>query len=228
MVRITFAWWRAWLRTWGAGVAGLGQPPGRKSRIHYRDESAWTKLRAGRIPFRMMIEAWPSGYLCRVIQARRSSSISARVGSSAGNRVSASSAISGPSAKAYRLFEKIDLGPDLGRRGDGPHLEFREGGGNPFDYSLHGHAIDMLALSLLQAQLIDLQLPSSSMTGNIVEPLSPNRNLTGVGFGARLAILRDKFGALDQGLCHRCGGHSHNRLGPNSWPRQRLQYSRCD
>ena len=67
--------------------------------------------------------------------------------------------ISGPSAKAYRLLERIDLGPDLGRRGDGPHLQFREGGGNQFDYSLHAHASDMLALSLLQARLIDLQLP---------------------------------------------------------------------
>ena len=67
--------------------------------------------------------------------------------------------ISGPSAKAYRLLEKIDLGPDLDRRGDGPHLQFREGGGNQFDYSLHVHASDMLALSLLQARLIDLQLP---------------------------------------------------------------------
>jgi len=67
--------------------------------------------------------------------------------------------ISGPSAKAHRLLEKIDLGPNLGRRGDGPHLQFKEGGGNPFDYSLHVHASDMLALSLLQARLIDLQLP---------------------------------------------------------------------
>ena len=67
--------------------------------------------------------------------------------------------ISGPSAKAYRLLERIDLGPDLGRRGDGPHLQFREGGGNQFDYSLHVHASDMLALSLLQARLIDLHLP---------------------------------------------------------------------
>ena len=67
--------------------------------------------------------------------------------------------ISGPSAKAYRLLEKIDLGPDLGRRGHGPHLQFKEGGGNQFDYSLHVHASDMLALSLLQARLIDLQLP---------------------------------------------------------------------
>ena len=66
---------------------------------------------------------------------------------------------SGPSAKAYRLLERIDLGPDLGRRGDGPHLQFREGGGNQFDYSLHAHASDMLALSLLQARLIDLRLP---------------------------------------------------------------------
>ena len=67
--------------------------------------------------------------------------------------------ISGPSAKAYRLLERIDLGPDLGRRGDGPHLDFLEGGGNQFDYSLHVHASDMLALSLLQARLIDLHLP---------------------------------------------------------------------
>jgi len=67
--------------------------------------------------------------------------------------------ISGPSAKAYRLLENIDLGPDLGRRGDGPHLQFREGGGNQFDYSLHAHASDMLALPLLQARLIDLHLP---------------------------------------------------------------------
>ena len=65
--------------------------------------------------------------------------------------------ISGPSAKAYRLLERIDLGPDLGRKGDGPHLQFREGGGNQFDYSLHAHASDML--SLLQARLIDLHLP---------------------------------------------------------------------
>ena len=68
--------------------------------------------------------------------------------------------ISGPSAKAYRLLERIDLGPDLGRRGDGPHLQFKEGGGNHFDYSLHVHASDMLALSLLQARLIDLDLPN--------------------------------------------------------------------
>ena len=67
--------------------------------------------------------------------------------------------ISGPSAKAYRLLERIDLGPDLGRNGDGPHLQFREGGGNQFDYSLHAHASVMLALSLLQARLIDLRLP---------------------------------------------------------------------
>lgn len=67
--------------------------------------------------------------------------------------------VGGPSAKAYRLLEKIDLGPDLGHRGDGPHLNFVEGGGNPFDASLHVHASDMLALSLLQARLIDLQLP---------------------------------------------------------------------
>ena len=48
--------------------------------------------------------------------------------------------ISGPLARAYRLLDKIDLGPDLGRRGGGPHLQFMEGGGNQFDYSLHVHA----------------------------------------------------------------------------------------
>jgi hypothetical protein len=67
--------------------------------------------------------------------------------------------ISGPSAKAYRLLERIELGADLGRGDDGPHLQFLEGGGNQFDYSLHVHASDMLALSLLQARLIDLHLP---------------------------------------------------------------------
>src|ERR1700739_1507547 len=67
--------------------------------------------------------------------------------------------ISGPSAKAYRLLDKIALGPELGPRAEGPHLQFREGGGNQFDYSLHAPASDMLALSPLQARLIDLQLP---------------------------------------------------------------------
>jgi hypothetical protein len=45
------------------------------------------------------------------------------------------------------------------QQGDGPHLNFVESGGNPFDASLHVHASDMLALSLLQARLIDLHLP---------------------------------------------------------------------
>lgn len=57
------------------------------------------------------------------------------------------------------LLDKIHLGPDLGRTAGGPHLQFMEGGGNQFDYSLHEHASDMLALSLLQARLIDLNLP---------------------------------------------------------------------
>jgi hypothetical protein len=67
--------------------------------------------------------------------------------------------ISGPLARAYHLLDNIDLGPDLGRMAGGPHLQFMEGGGNQFDYSLHAHASDMLALSLLQARLIDLRLP---------------------------------------------------------------------
>jgi hypothetical protein len=35
----------------------------------------------------------------------------------------------------------------------------RRAAANPFDASLHVHASDMLALSLLQARLIDLRLP---------------------------------------------------------------------
>ena len=65
---------------------------------------------------------------------------------------------SGPSAKAYNLLEKIDLGPELGG-GDGPNLEFNEGGCDSADISLHVSASDLLALSLLQARLIDLNLP---------------------------------------------------------------------
>jgi hypothetical protein len=66
---------------------------------------------------------------------------------------------SGPSAKAYNLLEKIDLGPELGGGGDGPNLEFNEGGWDPSDISLHVGASDLLALSLLQARLCDLNLP---------------------------------------------------------------------
>jgi hypothetical protein len=65
---------------------------------------------------------------------------------------------SGPSARAYNLLEKIDLGPELGG-GDGANREFNEGGWDPSDISLHIGASDLLALSLLQARLIDLNLP---------------------------------------------------------------------
>ncbi len=47
-------------------------------------------------------------------------------------------------------------------------LIFMEGGGNQFDYSLQAHASDMLPLSVLQARLIDLQLPIKVEDGNIV------------------------------------------------------------
>ena len=79
--------------------------------------------------------------------------------------------ISGPLARAYHLLDKLDLGPDLGRTAGGPHLQFMEGGGNMFDYSLHAHASDMLALSLLQARLIDLNLPVKIEEWRMIELL---------------------------------------------------------
>ena len=63
--------------------------------------------------------------------------------------------ISGPSAKAYRLLERIDLGPDLGRSGDG----LISSSGRAAAISSIIRSSDMLALSLLQARLIDLRLP---------------------------------------------------------------------
>src|SRR6516164_2213749 len=63
--------------------------------------------------------------------------------------------ISGPSAKAYRLLERIDLGPDLGRSGEG----LISSSGRAAAISSINRSSDMLALSLLQARLIDLRLP---------------------------------------------------------------------
>jgi hypothetical protein len=64
----------------------------------------------------------------------------------------------GPVAKAYRLLDDIDLGPGLGSAREGPHLAFQEGA-YPGDNSRWVHANGKLALSLLQARLIDLRLP---------------------------------------------------------------------
>ena len=63
----------------------------------------------------------------------------------------------GPAAKAYRLLEKIDFGPER-VPGRVPHLEFHEGA-HPGDSSPWVNAKDELSLSLLQARLIDLKMP---------------------------------------------------------------------
>ena len=60
----------------------------------------------------------------------------------------------GPCAKAYRLLDDLDLGPSLQSAREGAHLVFREGG-HPGDDSRWVEASGKLALSLLQAHLID-------------------------------------------------------------------------
>ena len=64
----------------------------------------------------------------------------------------------GPCAKAYRLLDDLDLGPSLQSAREGAHLVFQEGG-HPGDDSRWVEASGKLALSLLQARLIDLKLP---------------------------------------------------------------------
>ena len=63
-----------------------------------------------------------------------------------------------PSAKAYLLLSKIDLGPELGSA-RGPLLEFHEGDNHPGSNDRWVNAKDQLSLSLLQARLIDLKMP---------------------------------------------------------------------
>ncbi len=63
----------------------------------------------------------------------------------------------GPCAKAYRLLRRLDLGPAL-QSGSQAHLEFNKGDVGDED-RLWVSASDQLALSLLQARLIDLRLP---------------------------------------------------------------------
>jgi len=65
----------------------------------------------------------------------------------------------GPCAKAYTLLEGLDLGPDFD--GKGRHvglIEFNEGG-HPGDDSRWVDIEDELSVSLLQARLIELNLP---------------------------------------------------------------------
>lgn len=63
-----------------------------------------------------------------------------------------------PSAKAYSLLRAIDVGPRL-QSPRGPLLEFHEGDAHPGDNSFRVNAGDKLSLSLLQARLIDLNMP---------------------------------------------------------------------
>ena len=70
----------------------------------------------------------------------------------------------GPLAKAYHLLQRIDLGPDRDS-GRGPLLEFNVGS-HPGDNTHYVNAKDMLSLSLLQARLIDLNLPIKIMEGD--------------------------------------------------------------
>ena len=70
----------------------------------------------------------------------------------------------GPCAKAYRLLKRLDLGPKVRRGTDQPHLIFCNGDVSNDD-SRWVDAKDELALSLLQARLIDLKLPISIVEG---------------------------------------------------------------
>jgi hypothetical protein len=69
-----------------------------------------------------------------------------------------------PSAKAFFLLSKIDLGPELGSA-RGPLLEFHEGDNHPGSNDRWVNAKDQLSLSLLQARLIDLKMPIKIIAG---------------------------------------------------------------
>jgi len=69
----------------------------------------------------------------------------------------------GPLARAYHLLQKIDLGPERGSE-RGPLLEFNIGS-HPGDSTHYVNAKDMLSLSLLQARLIDLDMPIKIVEG---------------------------------------------------------------
>ena len=69
-----------------------------------------------------------------------------------------------PSAKAFWLLSKTDLGPELGSA-RGPLLEFHEGDNHPGSNDRWVNAKDKLSLSLLQARLIDLKMPIKIVQG---------------------------------------------------------------
>lgn len=71
----------------------------------------------------------------------------------------------GPCAKAYRLLDGLELGPDLASARQEPHLVFQEGA-YPGDNSRWVEANSKFALSLLQARLIDLKLPIKIAKGH--------------------------------------------------------------
>ena len=80
-----------------------------------------------------------------------------------------------PQARAYALLQGIHFGPDLDRSycvdrshcwtgGDPrPHIQFRWTGGDRFIRSVT--ASDLVALSLLQARLIDIGMPIKIVEG---------------------------------------------------------------
>ena len=70
----------------------------------------------------------------------------------------------GPCAKAHRLLSKIDIGRDRESSG-APLLEFHEGDRYSGDSSLRVNAKDQLSLSLLQARLIDIGMPTKIVEG---------------------------------------------------------------
>ena len=70
-----------------------------------------------------------------------------------------------PPARAYRLLESLDLGPELAGRANRTYLQFNEGDVGNLD-SRWVDAKDKLALSLLQARLIDLGRPIRIVGGS--------------------------------------------------------------
>ena len=71
----------------------------------------------------------------------------------------------GPWAKAYSLLRAVDVGPRL-QSARGPLLEFHEGDCHPRDNMFRVTARDELSLSLLQARLIDLNMPIKVVEGD--------------------------------------------------------------
>jgi len=63
------------------------------------------------------------------------------------------------SAAAYRMLRRLDLGPSLDARCGGPSLEFHNGGYRDNFPSCFVTVTHPLALSLLQARLIELNAP---------------------------------------------------------------------